>query len=334
MGLGTRGAGSFLVILLCAVISHSAYGLAFAEWKFKSGQTILYVHDCGLLSDDRGAGCKVWQTMVSGPSPEDGYPGDARELDKLLSTKEQTGKPYDEVWLFSGGGNLYEGIMTAIVLRQHHATVRVVKGDLCISACTVIFMGGYFRFVDEGASYRVHSGSSFLSGTIGNNTPASELLSQAAKDPDKAFRNFAKSEQVSEREMALRLERLFQNTLLIPLGLHLSESEDVFTNWAKSNPPHMDYLDAQNQQRAADVQRFKAEGSGCIQDIAMRIERNAMAQAIEDLRAILPNLGKRAGPALEMVSAMYMTSIKETSDLSHETMLRMGYITDANVPQL
>jgi hypothetical protein len=334
MGLGQSSAGALLLVLLGTVASHSAYGLAFSEWKLKSGQTILFVHDCGKLPDENEDDCKVWQESVSGPSPEDGYPGDARALDQLLSTREKTGKPYDEVWLFSYGGMLEEGIETARVLRQHHATVRVRKGTSCISSCTVIFMGGYFRYVEEGASYRVHSGSSFSEGTIDKGAPASRLLVQAAKDPDKAFRNFAEEEQVSEREMAFRLQRLFQNTLLIPLGLRVSESEGEAERWAESNLPHWDYLDAQNQQRAADVQRFKAEGSACLQDIAMRMERDAMAQAIQDLRAILPSLGKRAGPALDMVSAMYMTSIKETSDLSHETMLRMGYITDDNVPQL
>jgi hypothetical protein len=53
-----------------------------------------------------------------------------------------------------------------------------------------------------------------------------------------------------------------------------------------------------------------------------------MAAAIADMQAIQPSLGKRAGPAIDMVSAMYMTSIKETSALSHETMLKMGYITE------
>jgi hypothetical protein len=113
----------------------------------------------------------------------------------------------------------------------------------------------------------------------------------------------------------------------------LPDDDADFAEWAKSNPPHLAYTDPGNPQRAADVRRYKVEGPACIQDIAMRIERDAMAQAISEVRDILPSLGKRAEPALSMVSAMYMTSIKETSDLSQETMLKMGYTTDDVVLQ-
>ena len=196
-------------------------------------------------------------------------------------------------------------------------------------------MGGYFRYVDSGASYRVHSGSMVLKGTADNpdDSMAATLIVEARKNPDQAFSDYATLEQVEERKLARILERLFQNTLLIPFHILLPDNDADFAAWAKTNPPHLAYIDPDNPQRAADVRRYKVEGPACIQDIAMRIERDAMAQAISDVRDILPSLGKRAEPALAMVSGMYMTSIKETSNLSQETMLKMGYTTDDVVLQ-
>ncbi len=336
--------------LALLVIFHLAtspiHALSFVELKLKTGKTILFVHDCGKLPDeeeksvklDGTKGCDEWESAVSGPqqvSRTKAYPGDARVLNEWLSSKEKTGNPYDEVWLYSGGGDLNEGIAMAKILRQHHATVRVPKGVYCISSCTVIFMGGYFRYVDDGASYRVHSGSTVLEGAAAkpDESIAAHLIAKASKDPDQAFSEFATIQQVRERKLARVLERLFQNTLLIPFKTYLPDDDDVFEAWATTSPPHLAYVDSGNRQRAADVKRFKAEGPACVQDIAMRIERDAMAQAIKDVRAILPSLGKRADYALDMVSTMYMTSIKETSDLSLVTLRKMGYITDDNIPQ-
>ena len=333
------------LLLLITLAVRPGKALSFTTWNLKSGKTVLFVHDCGKLPADKDSikldgtkGCDVWETMVSGPQFDREtqlYPGDAKVLDRLLSAREQAGKPYSEVWLFSWGGNLGEGIASAKVLRLHHATVRVPDGAECISSCTVIFMGGYFRYVETGASYRVHSGSMVSEGTADapDKSWASTLIVEARNDPDKAFSDFAIFEQIEERKLARILERLFQNTLLIPFRMALPDVDADFAEWAKSNPPHLAYTDPGVPQRAADVRRYKVEGPACIQDIAMRIERDAMAQAISEVRDILPSLGKRAEPALSMVSAMYMTSIKETSDLSQETMLKMGYTTDDVVLQ-
>jgi hypothetical protein len=326
------------VLATAAMAMPSARAMMFSAAQTADKKAILYVHDCGLVPEfddnhvkktDGKKGCDEWETMVEGPvkTPVGMYPGDAKVMDQILTDQEKKGKPYEEVWLFSGGGNLNEGIETAKVLRRHHVAVRVPKGAMCVSSCTVIFMGGYLRYVD--GSYRVHSGSAVMEGTTGGDESLiGIMIAEVRKDPDGAFKEYAELQQVSQRSLARQLQRLFQNTLLIPFNTYLPDDKASFENWAKSNPPHLAYLDPDNPQRAADVQRYKAEGAACLQDIAMRIERDAMTQAITDMQAILPSLGKRAAPALDMVSAMYMTSIKETSALSHETMLKMGYITE------
>lgn len=325
-------------LAVAAMAIPSARALMFSEGQTGDKKLIVYAHDCGLVPEfddthvkrtDGKKGCDSWESMVEGPvkTPVGMYPGDAKVLDQILIDQERKGRPYEEVWLFSGGGNLNEGIETAKVLRRHHMAVRVPKGAQCISSCTVIFMGGYLRYVD--GTYRVHSGSAVMEGTTGGDESLIGLLiEEAQKNPDEAFKEYAELQQTSQRSLARQLERLFQNTLLIPFNTYLPDDRTSFDAWAKSNPPHLAYLDRDNPQRAADIQRYKTEGTACLQDIAMRIERDAMAQAIADMQAIQANLGKRASPAIDMVSAMYMTSIKETSALSHETMLKMGYITE------
>jgi hypothetical protein len=310
--------------------------MMFSAGQTADKKTILYVHDCGKVPEfdddhvkrtDGKKGCDEWEESVEGPMKTSVgmYPGDAKVLDQTLTAQEQKGHPYEEVWLFSFGGSLNEGIEVAKVLRRHHMTVRVPKGAQCISSCTVLFMGGYLRYVD--GTYRVHSGSAVMQGTTGD-TPIGGLIAEAQKDPDGTFKEIAEFEQIAQRSLARELERLFQNTLLIPFKTYLPDDKNSFDAWAKSNPPHLAYLDPGNPQRAADVQRYKTEGAACMQDIAMRIERDSMTAAIADMQAIQPSLGKRAGPAIDMVAAMYMTSIKETSALSHETLLKMGYITE------
>jgi hypothetical protein len=326
------------VLAIVAMAMPPACAMMFSAAQTADKKMILYVHDCGLVAEfddnhvkrtDGKKGCDEWETMVEGPvkTPVGMYPGDAKVMDANLTDQEKKGKPYEEVWLFSGGGSLNEGIEVAKVLRRHHVAVRVPKGAQCISSCTVIFMGGYLRYVD--GTYRVHSGSAVMEGTTsGDESLIGILIAEVQKNPDEAFKEYAELQQVSQRSMARQLERLFQNTLLIPFNTYLPDDKASFEAWAKSNPPHLSYLDGDNPQRAADVQRYKTEGSACLQDIAMRIERDSMTAAISDMQAIQSNLGRRAGPAIDMVSAMYMTSIKETSALSHETMLKMGYITE------
>lgn len=71
---------------------------------------------------------------------------------------------YDEVWLNSNGGIVDEGLAIGRALRKAHAVVRVIRHPevFCISACTIIAMGGYNRIIDDGADFIVHAASVYL----------------------------------------------------------------------------------------------------------------------------------------------------------------------------
>ena len=134
------------------------------------------------------------------------------------------------------------------------------------------------------------------------------------------------------RFRARQLLTHFQNTLLLytttpPRG----ENDQAFIRDAEDmRGVSVPYSQSQREQ---DQQRLRSEGiESAGQDIMMRIERDSMQAAIEELRGRLPGLGLRAEPALKMLEAMYDVAILDTQSLSRQTMLRMGYLTrDASI---
>jgi hypothetical protein len=68
------------------------------------------------------------------------------------------------IWLNSPGGNLFAGMQLGRVIRKHAASTHIIDyrtllpGE-CYSACSLAFLGGVFRFNDNGARYGVHRAS-------------------------------------------------------------------------------------------------------------------------------------------------------------------------------
>lgn len=68
------------------------------------------------------------------------------------------------IWLNSPGGNLFAGMQLGRIIREHGATTHIINsGTLlpgeCYSACALVFLGGVYRFNDNGARYGVHRAS-------------------------------------------------------------------------------------------------------------------------------------------------------------------------------
>jgi len=81
------------------------------------------------------------------------------------------------IWLNSPGGNLFAGMQLGRVIRKHGASTHIINSRTllpgeCYSACSLAFLGGVFRFNDNGARYGVHR-ASFEDG--GDRDLASEL---------------------------------------------------------------------------------------------------------------------------------------------------------------
>lgn len=289
-----------LALALSAAISPAApLALEFVVLAFGS-DTVLLLRDC------RGSQCKPWETQFHVATRA--YEGDAARLSRELSRRDIK---YKEVWLQSGGGHLAEGIAVGRVLRQKAATVRVPKGANCASSCTVAFLGGLFRFIDDSASFVVHSASRVMGGL--DDSTAARIRQGRLRD------QFAISQSVA-CERSLELLQYFQQSLLLLKGTRQTPPPISARACAPGEPYSA-------EAEARDRERLAVEGIAASQDILMRFERDAMMTALRSWRNQVQTLGERAGPAIRMVEAMYDTSILDGADLSRETLLRLGYVT-------
>jgi hypothetical protein len=331
-----------LPILLTLVAPAPARALKFESLVDPDRRAILLVRDCNRMKEDLDARgeirCPEQETGFSGEGlfadlakVQRPYHGDAAELRRQLAIRR-----YQEVWLLSGGGNLTEGIAIGGILRRAGVTVRVPNAERlrlavgptprgeralsCVSACTVAFMGGLFREIDDGATYQVHSASSF------SQLPPRLMAKADALPPDQrlnALLDFAVSDA---RQIAADMLRLFHDALLAPVAKASEvarQREGVLAVWQRRVPERG--MSSAELERDARLEAL--EGRPALQELLMKVERRAMDAALADLQRLAPSLGQRADKAVAMLAAMYDVSIKETFVLTPETMFEMGYIT-------
>lgn len=319
--------------------------LLFEVVRDQAGRSILFMRDCGFggLPQDASAlgvsRCEEWQSSFSGAGTyttqagrKVSYVGDAEMLRRALQQQR-----FAEVWLYSGGGDLQEGVAIGRLFRAARMTVRVpnvarVQGVVawprpegnvrCISSCTVAFMGGLFRFLDDQSTYEVHSSSGVL---MRVDSLRRDLLLRGE------LRKAVSIACMSGRYWSAKLFRYFQNSLLLPTRYpQVSENEQEYDEYANRGSAMMTFTATEE---ARDLARLQREGVVVTQDLYMEYERGCVKAALEDLRSTPAAQTPRAEAALRMVEVMYAVSIKETQSLTRETMLRLGFLTqelDAN----
>lgn len=290
---------------------------------------ILLIYDCGRIKEQRAC------------TPENRrfHPSDGT----TLSSYWRQG-PFEEVWLLSGGGAVVAGLALAKDFRDHGQAVRVpgvarllkakiepTRDPACVSSCTVAFMGGQFRAIDEGATYQVHSASYVAWFDVEESRPS---INRAVAFREKnGFRALLNGFTDDARQSARDLFTLFQDTLWLPLkprnarDAEWQRRENAFNSWMRERQGQV--LPYSAEQQARDEEVFALEGPAALQDIIMRAERDEAARAVREIRSFLPQLGRRADAALAMLEAMFETSsILETYSMPRETLLRMGYVTE------
>lgn len=283
-------------------------------------QRILLLFDCGSFDDPdkRRTPCAKAETQVT-------CDVDSARVDRVLSQGR-----FDEVWLLSGGGCKPEGIALGRALRLHRVPVRVPSlarltlstgestfeaGGQCISACTLAFMGGVLRYVDDGALLRIHSSSA----NLGTANPA--LVEEVRTEGLRKVVNDLTTDACTD---ILRTMRFFQNTLLIPTRTQVREDEYFVAAEARTCAPPRWYTDADE---AHDAAQISIEGTVSLQDIFMRLERGAAKAAIAVYQSRIDRYGARADKALKMVEARFEVAILSTNPLSMESLIAMGYVT-------
>ncbi len=80
---------------------------------------------------------------ITGPFQQ----GDGDKLRSMLAglkakTSRISGQPLATAELSSSGGDLFEGLKVGYLLREYEVATLVRKGDICLSACAMAFLGG------------------------------------------------------------------------------------------------------------------------------------------------------------------------------------------------
>ena len=84
------------------------------------------------------------------------------------------------VWLNSPGGNLFAGMQLGRIIRKHGASTHIIDyrtllpGE-CYSACSLAFLGGVYRYANNGAHYGVHRASLQAGPTAGDRDLGQDL---------------------------------------------------------------------------------------------------------------------------------------------------------------
>ena len=82
---------------------------------------------------------------------------DARSSRDIITAIRRGG--YNEIHLCSGGGVVDQGYAMGRAFAERRAKVKVPNDFFCGSACTIAFLGGYLRTIEEQAGFMVHTSS-------------------------------------------------------------------------------------------------------------------------------------------------------------------------------
>lgn len=246
----------------------------------------------------------------------------------------------DEVWLKSNGGNLLEGVRIGLALREFGSNVKVKRGDRCVSACTVAFLGGQFRTVESGGTYEVHAYSGYSNEV---NLAQGSWDESMKRDPKNQLSMLALREHTGKFGASFWASVLTEYFRLMIQRHAVAKKHDVLRFYRDGSPKlnnkaarlramlqeagkksFDEYLE---KELTKDVQKVKTVGLSAAHDISMRLERDAMASAIKHLKILEKQgqLGKRGKYAIRMLQTMFECNIKSTCSLNLATLKEYGY---------
>lgn len=115
----------------------------------------------------------------------------------------EAAKPIEEIWFFSPGGALEEGLEIGRIIRKHKFATRI-KGDFqCISACNFMFMGGTIRTIEPGGVFAVHMFANDIHKAIKEDVDAAleDAQQHNEKHPDDKVDVDARIEKVMDEDI-------------------------------------------------------------------------------------------------------------------------------------
>lgn len=108
--------------------------------------------------------------------------GDSDTFTRELQQATDAGKAVETVQLDSGGGRLVEGVKLATAIKDAGISTSVGPGDVCASACFLIFAAGATKFLGDGARVGVHKASDKDGRETTSSGAATESMAHFAKE--------------------------------------------------------------------------------------------------------------------------------------------------------
>jgi len=82
--------------------------------------------------------------------------GDAKKLASTIESETSSGRKVTTLFLNSPGGYVSEGVMMSNIVRNYKLGTIVMDGDVCASACFIVFAAGELRTAGKKANVGVH----------------------------------------------------------------------------------------------------------------------------------------------------------------------------------
>ncbi|MDI4634126.1 ATP-dependent Clp protease proteolytic subunit [Pelomonas sp. V22] len=237
-------------------------------------------------------------------------------------------RAYDEVWVNSPGGSVAEALEIGQTLRRLRAHVRVPakRGVVCISACTILMLGGYNRTVDQQAIFIVHakSGVMRISANTGFGTVGGKLMTwgeavEILKQEPEQLKQLAQYKWNTEVNASTELISYYQTMIE---GLPQAAA---YRQLAARALPAL-YDGASPARRfSEDLADIQARGLVALQEIFTQVELGAMSAIYDGLWRERASLGVGAEEALKIFRAGLNCRIQDLCPLEPHQLEQLGY---------
>lgn len=244
-------------------------------------------------------------------------------FDNVSRGLRQTAR-YREVWLNSPGGYVHEGFKIGRELHRLKATVVVPNnGAQCVSACTMLMLGGYNRTVQSGATFQIHAKSSVmrldLSRRVFNDLTWGDALT-LSKQKKENLRALAEQhtriEPQSSVQYAVYLQSVLEGTPNYALYEQLA-IQPLPSPYAHSAPM------PRNLDR--DFAFLQAHDVVALQELMTQLELRGMRLMHERMLAQEAQLGRGSKVALRIFEANLACRIQDVCQLDRHQLESLGY---------
>jgi hypothetical protein len=315
---------ALLTAILTVLFVGQAFALEFVRRQTSSGEVLL-LRDCNMVdrgeiaTTDCGEASPKWKFSlpVTDKSNRIVYEGDHAVLDRELNRRRPIA-----VWLNSGGGNLFAGVYVGQVLRKFGIDVRIAPGHVCISACTLAFLGGHSRLVSDDDAFQPHSYSRWHE-SIPNQT-ITDLISR----PRESLLERIKGERILAIEVVPTLFEYVRTMFHLPgteVTTARSQLEKVKSHHFAGDVSESTFARIDLDRSVNDLSIL---GEPAVREVLKLLEKRAASDVVQALNKDAKSLGKGAQLAIRFLERMFSSGIDNTAPLKRAEMEELAILSD------